>query len=161
VEAAAPAARIGRHQSLCRIDQREALEQIHCDSTRILEVAQPGDQHEVLPPAEDLVDGRELPGKANGLAHARRPRVDIEAVDTGCPGVRLEERGQNLHDRRLARAIRAEQGENTALATSRSTPRINLELLVRLRQALRVDPPIRLFVITASRPFWYLLRRSA
>src|SRR5918994_848002 len=35
-----------------------------------LRVPQLGDQHEVLPPAEDLVDGRELTGEADGPTHA-------------------------------------------------------------------------------------------
>ena len=47
----------------------------------VLQVPQPGDQHEVLPPGEDLVDGRELPGEADGLPHVRRLRGDVEAVD--------------------------------------------------------------------------------
>ena len=49
------------------------VEQVVRDRARVLEVPQPGDQHEVLPPAEDLVDGRELSGEADGLPHVRRP----------------------------------------------------------------------------------------
>ena len=55
-----------------RVGEREAGQQVIRDPARVLEVPQPGDQHEVLPPGEDLVDGRELPGEADRLPHVRR-----------------------------------------------------------------------------------------
>jgi hypothetical protein len=48
---------------------------------------------------------------------------DGEAVDAGRPGVGLEQRGQDSDDGGLAGAVGAEQGEDAARATSRSTPR--------------------------------------
>jgi hypothetical protein len=77
-------------------------------------VPQPGDQDEVLPPAEDLVDRRELPGETDGPAYIGGLRRDIEAVDPDSPRVGLEQRGQDLHHRGLARPVRAEQGEDAA-----------------------------------------------
>ena len=46
---------------------------------------QPGDQDEILLPAEDLIDRRELPGETDGLTYAGGQRRDIEAVDPGRP----------------------------------------------------------------------------
>jgi hypothetical protein len=51
-------------------------------------VPQLGDQHEVLPPGEDFVDGRELSGEADGLPHVRRLLGDIEPVDASGACVR-------------------------------------------------------------------------
>ena len=119
--------------------QPEALEQVVRDRARVLEVPQPGDQDEVLPPAEDLVDGRELSGEADGLPHVRSLRGDIEAVDAGSPRVGLEQRGQDLHDRGLARPVRAEQGEDAAPRDVEVDAAQHVQLLVGLLQALHVD----------------------
>ena len=73
VEAAAHATRIRRHLPRGRVGQREALEQLIRDRARVLEVPQSGDQHEVLPSAEDFVDRRELSGEADGLPHVAQP----------------------------------------------------------------------------------------
>jgi hypothetical protein len=102
-------------------------------------VPQPGHQDEVLPPAEDLVDRRELPGEADGLAHAGGLRPDIEAVDPGRPRVGPQQRGQDLDDRGLARAVRAEQGEDAAPGHLEIYPAQHPQLPVRLLQALHLD----------------------
>lgn len=73
-----------------------------------------GDQYEVLTPAEDFVDGGELSGETDGLAYIRRLSGGVEAVDTDTPRVRLQQCGQDLHDRGLARPVRTEQGEDAA-----------------------------------------------
>jgi hypothetical protein len=75
-------------------------------------VPQPGDQDEVLPAGEDLVDRRELPAETDGLAYVGGLRGDVEAVDSGRPCVGLEQRGQDLHHGGLARPVGAEQGED-------------------------------------------------
>ncbi len=98
-----------------------------------------GDQDEVLPPAEDFVDGRELPGEADGLPHVRSLRGDIEAVDAGSPRVGLEQRGQDVHDRGLARPVRAEQGENAAPRHVEVHAAQHVQLLVGLLQTLHMD----------------------
>ena len=139
VEAAAHATRVRRHLPRRRVGQREAVEQVVRDRARVLEVPQPGDQHEVLPPGEDLVDGRELSGEADRLPHVRRLRGDIEAVDAGSARVGPEQRGQDLHDRGLAGPVRAEQGEDAAPRHVEVHAAQHLQLLVRLLQALHVD----------------------
>jgi hypothetical protein len=77
-------------------------------------VPQPGHQDEVLAPGEDLIDRRELPGEADGLAYVSGLRRDIEAVDPGRSGIGLEQGGQDLDHGGLARPVRAEQGEDAA-----------------------------------------------
>ena len=79
-----------------------------------VEVPQLGDEHQVLPPGEDLVHGGELSGQADRLAYLRRLRGDVEAVDGGRPRIRLEQRGEDPDDRGLARPVGAEQGEDAA-----------------------------------------------
>src|SRR6185312_16898503 len=85
VQTAAHATGIRRRPSGARLGQREAPQQVIRDHARVLEVPQPGDQDEVLPPAEDLIDRRELPGEADGLAYVGGLCRDIEAVDPGSP----------------------------------------------------------------------------
>jgi Metallo-beta-lactamase superfamily len=90
VEATAHPARVGRHPAAGRVGQLEPCKQVVRDSTRILEVSQLGDQHEVLPPGEDLVDGGELSGEADRLADLRGLRGDVASVDGCTPAVGLE-----------------------------------------------------------------------
>ena len=112
VEPSPHTARVGRHLPAGRVGEREPLEQVVGDRARVLEVSQLRDQHEVLPTAEDLVHGGELAGQAEGLPHVSGLRGDVEPVDVGRPRIRLEQRGQDPHDGGLARAVRAEQGED-------------------------------------------------
>ncbi|MFD5384838.1 urea transporter [Streptomyces sp. NPDC127074] len=58
------------HLPRARFGQRETIEQVIRDRARVLEVAQPGDQNEVLPAAEDLVGGREA--KVSSCGHGSR-----------------------------------------------------------------------------------------
>src|SRR5258708_21206536 len=115
------------------------LEQVIRDRARSLEVPQPGDEHKVLPPGEDFVDGRELPGEADGLPHVRRLRGDVVAIDDGRSRVGLEQSGQDFHDRGLACAVGAEQGEYAASRYGEFHAAQHLQLLVRLLQALHAD----------------------
>src|ERR1700722_9828463 len=85
VEPAAHAAGVRRCPPGARPGQREAPQQVIRFSAGVLEVPQPGDEDEVLPPAEDLIDGRELPGEADGLTGVGGPRRDVEAVDPSGP----------------------------------------------------------------------------
>ena len=139
VEAAAHATRIRRHPPRGRVGQRETIEQVIRDRARVLEVPQPGDQHEVLPPAEDLVDGRELSGEADGLPHVRSLRGDIEAVDAGSPRVGLSSVDRIFTTVVLPAPFEPSRAKMLPRATSKSTPRSTSSVLVRLLQALHVD----------------------
>ena len=65
-------------------------------------------------------------------------RDDVESVDAR-PRVGLEQRGQDVHDRGLARAVRAEQGEDAAPRHVEVHAAQNLQLPIRFLQALHVD----------------------
>src|SRR5262249_20945366 len=90
VQAAAHATGIRRCPPGARLGQREAPQQVIRDRGRVLDASQPGDQDEVLPPAEDLVDRRELPGETDRLAHLSGLRRDVETVDPGYSCVGLQ-----------------------------------------------------------------------
>jgi len=105
---------------MCRRDRPR--EQLVRDRAGVLKVPQPGDQHEVLPPAEDLVDGRELAGEADRLAYVRRLRGDVEAVDPGGASVGLEQGRQDLHDRGLAGPLEPSRAKMVPSVTVRSRP---------------------------------------
>jgi hypothetical protein len=139
VQPAAHATGVRRRSPSARLGQGEAPEQVVGDRARVLEVPQPGDQDEVLPSAEDLVHRRELPGETDGLAYVGGLCRDIEAVDPDGPRVGLEQRGQDPHDRGLARPVGAEQGEDAAPRHVEVHASQHPQLLVRLRQALHVD----------------------
>jgi hypothetical protein len=139
VEAAAHATRIRRHFPRGCVGQREAPQQIIRDLPRVLEVPQPGDHHEVLPPGQDLVDGRELPGEADGLSHVSRLRSDIEAVDAGSARVGLEQCGQDVDDRGLAGAVGAEECEDAPARHVEVHTREHLQVLVGLPQSVDLD----------------------
>jgi hypothetical protein len=59
---------------------------------------------------------------------------DIEAVDPGRPRVRLEQRGQDVHERGLAGPVRVEQREDAGGGHLEVHPAKQLQLLVRLHQ---------------------------
>ena len=114
VEPASHASRVRRRLAVSCIGEREAVEQLVGDHTRVLEVTQLGDQHEVLPAGQHFVDGSELAGQADRLADVARLGRDVEAVDRGRARVGLEQGRQDLHERGLAGAVRAEQGEDAS-----------------------------------------------
>ena len=91
---------------------RKLGEQVVRDPAGAPEMPQLRDQDEVLPPGEDLVDSRELPGQADRLPHVPRLAGDVEAVDLSGSDIRLQQSGKDLHDRCLAGPVRAEEGEN-------------------------------------------------
>ena len=127
------------HPSLRRVGELEAGQQVIRDLAGALHAPQPGHQHQVLAPGEDFVHGRELPGEADGLPHVRWLRDDVEAVHGGRPRVGLEQRGQDFHDRGLACAVGAEQGEDAAPRHVEVHAAQHAQLRVRLLKTLHVD----------------------
>ncbi len=77
---------------MARVGEREAGEEVVRDRGRVVQVAQLGDQYEVLPSAEYLVDRGELAGQADRLAHIAGLAGDVEALDCGGARVRLQQR---------------------------------------------------------------------
>jgi hypothetical protein len=87
------------------------------------EVSQSGDEHEVLPPAEDLVDGGELSREAERLPHLRRLRGDVEAVDVAAPASALSSVDRILTTVVLPAPFEPSNAKMLPGFTSKSTPR--------------------------------------
>jgi hypothetical protein len=139
VQPAAHPAGVGRHPAPGGVGELEAGQQVVRERAGVLQVPQPGHQHQVLAPGEDLVDGRELTGEADGRADVRRPRGDVEAGDGGRPRIGPQRRGQDLHDRRLACAVGAQQGEDAAPRDVEVDAAQHVQALVGLLQGAHVD----------------------
>jgi hypothetical protein len=135
VETPAHAAGVGRHSPISGVGEREAGELFFGDRARVLEVAKPGDHHEVFAPGEDLVDRCELSGETDRLADLSGLRHDIEPVHHRSAGVGLGQRGEDLHDRGLTGPVRAEECHDVAPCDLKVDPAEHLEVTERLHQA--------------------------
>ena len=143
VEPASHAARVRRRLAVARVGEREAGEQVVGDRARVLQVTQLGDQHEVLPAGEHLVDRGELAGQADRLAHVAGLGGDVEAVDRGGARVGLEQRRQDPHERGLAGAVRAEQREDAPRRHVEVDAAQHVQVLEGLLDALHPDGGLR------------------
>lgn len=114
VESAPHSAGVGRGLPVRRVGQGEPGEQPISDVLGLRDVTQLGDQHEVLPPRERLINGGELPGQADRLPHPRGFPGHVDAVDGRRPAVRCEQRGEDPDHGGLACAVGAEQGHDVA-----------------------------------------------
>jgi hypothetical protein len=118
IQLPAHTAGIGCHQLLRRLRQVEPVQQVRDEppglgGAKVLEVRH---QLQVLLSREKLIHRGELAGDPDRRAHRLGLGRDIVPGDTDRPGVGLHQRGQHVHRRRLARPIRAEQGEDRAPA---------------------------------------------
>ncbi len=116
VEAAAHPAGEARDRAVRGIRERERREQVVGASPgpRLRHAAEAGEQHQVLPRRERLVDRVELADEADALAHGRRVATHVDPVDARRALVEVGQRGEALHGRRLARAVRSEQAVHGA-----------------------------------------------
>ena len=76
-----------------------------------------------------LIDSRTLAGWV----------ATSKPIDGGRPGVRLEQRGQDLHHRGLAGAVGTEQGEDAAPRDVELDAAQHVQLVIRLLQGVHVD----------------------
>ena len=104
--------------------KRSSSSSARARARRGAEVVQPPEQHEVLAPAEHLVDRGVLPDEPDPPPRARRIARDVDARDHRPPAVRAQQRREDPDRRRLARAVGPEQPEHAAglHATGRSRP---------------------------------------
>ena len=82
-----------------------------------------GEELEVLAHGDALVDAGVIGHVADDLAHRLRIDGDVEPVDLDAAGHRLEQRRHDADRRRLAGAVRADEAEDLARATSKLTSR--------------------------------------
>ena len=119
VEAAAHAAGERLHQLVGGVGEVEALEQLVGPARRrrrLEQVVEPPDHHEVLPRAEQPVDGGLLRGDADARgAPAAGSADDVEAGDRApMPVGGRRQRGEDADGGGLAGAVVAEQAEHGA-----------------------------------------------
>ena len=82
---------------------------------RLAEAVEPAEEHQVLPAAEDLVDGRLLAAEPDAPPHLVRDGCDVDAGDLRAAAVGAQQGGEDPHRGRLARAVRPEQPADRAL----------------------------------------------
>ena len=114
VEAAAHASRVGAHGAVRSVGEAQPLQGLLGPLLRHpgAEPVQPPDHLQVLPAGEHLVDGGVLAGEPDDRAHGGRLLHDVEPGHPGPPRVRLDQRGQDLHQRCLAGPVRTEEPEH-------------------------------------------------
>lgn len=135
VEPATHPAGVGGRLPGPRLGQSESGQQVVGDLVRILQVAQPGDQDQVFPAGEHLVDCSELAGQADRLPHLQGFGGDVEVLDDRGAGVGLEQRRQYPHQGRLAGSVGAEQGEDAAACNLEVDAAQHRQILERLLNA--------------------------
>ena len=117
VEAAAHAARVGLHELIGRVGEREAFEHLlgAAAALGLAQLVEEPDELEVLASGEQFVDGGELSGEADQRAQFRGVGDDVAAGHDGAAAVGSHERRQDAHERCLAGPVGAEQREHLAL----------------------------------------------
>ena len=125
------------------VGERETGEQVIGDRAWVLQVTQLGDQHEVFPAGEHVVDGGELSGEADRFPHLTGRLENIEAVHTRNTGVSFQQGRQDADYGRLARTVRAEQREDFPFLYVEVDAPKNLLVLERLYDAAHPDRGLR------------------
>src|SRR5262249_26195702 len=103
---------------------RETLEDLLGAATVLApaEVVPQPDQLQILATGKEFVYGGVLAGQADSGAQPCGVGDDVVAGDTGAPAVGLEQGRQDPHERRLAGAVRAEQGQDHAPRSAEIDP---------------------------------------
>ena len=115
VEAAAHPTGERRHTAIGRFLQPEPPQQVCGGLGGVGNVAQVADQQQVLATRQPIVDGSELPGQADLVAHLVRSRGNVVAGHRGRAAIGLDEGRQDVDRRGLAGAIAAQQGKDRPL----------------------------------------------
>ena len=114
VEAAAHASGVRRHPAVRRVGELEAGQQVVRDRAGSFRCRSRATSTRFSRPVRISSTAANCPVRLIDSRTFAGSRGDVEAVDGGRPRVGLEQRGQDLHDRGLAGAVGAEQGEDAA-----------------------------------------------
>ena len=97
-----------------RLDQLEPVEQLGDPPSplRPFQVVEVGHQRQVLLAGQERVHRRELAGHSDHVAHGLSLASGVVTGDAHLSRVRLDQGGQDVHRRRLARAVGPEQRED-------------------------------------------------
>jgi hypothetical protein len=108
---------IGGDGFACGVGKVEAFQQRvdGAASPVAAQVQQVGHQVQVLLAGQQVVDGGELAGDADGGTDGVGFGGDVAPCDADLAGVGFDQGGQDLHDGGLAGAVGAQQGEHGAL----------------------------------------------
>ena len=139
VEPAPHPAGEGGQAAVGGIGEVEVVEQIGGGPSRVGDVAQLADEHEVLAGGEDVVDRGELSGHADVLADLGGLGRHVEPGNGRRAAVGLDQRGEDVDDGGLARAVGAEQGEHRASLDGERHVVEDRDVRVRLREVLHLD----------------------
>ena len=141
VEPPAHAAGIGPHRPPGGIAQAERRRQLRRPARR-LRAAQPGqpaDQHEIVVPAQRVVEPRVLPGEPDARPYLPGLRQHVVPEDAHPPRVRPRQGRDDPHQRGLARAVRTEQRGERAGRDGEIDPGEGGDLTERLANAGDLD----------------------
>ncbi len=99
-----------------RLHEVELLQQLPGALARLRagQLVQPAEHPQVLGAREVLVDRGVLAGQADDRAELLRLRDDVEAGHGGAAGVRLQQRGEDAHRRRLAGTVGSQEAQDAA-----------------------------------------------
>jgi hypothetical protein len=124
-----------------RVDQVELFQQLGrtAPGGRLAQVVEPPDELEVLPPGELLLNGCRLPGQPDRPTDRGRFPHHVVPVHQGPPRVRQQQRGQDTHGGRLARAVRPEDAEHGPLWHRQVDATQRAHVPERLGQTLHQD----------------------
>ncbi len=141
VQAALHAARVGLGCPVRGIAEVELLQELDgaAAGRRPAQVVEAPDDLEVLPAGELLLNGGRLPRQPDRAADRRRLPYHVAALHQRLPAVRQQQRGQDPHGGRLARAVRAEHAENRPARDRQVDSAQRANLPERLDQALHQD----------------------
>jgi hypothetical protein len=124
-----------------RIDKVELVQQ-RTDASLALDPSQPVQiryELEVLRSGEEIVDSRELAGHTDQAADFVGLLRQVVAADAHLAAIAGDQRGQDVHHRGLAGAVRAEQREDRAFGDAKIDAVEHHLLSVRLAQSVGRD----------------------
>ena len=135
------AAREAGHQGVALVGQVDQLEHFLADlpPRGPLDPVGGGEELEILDHLHVVVDAEEVGHVADDAADLLGPGVDRVAADGRLAPGRVQERGEDPHRRRLARAVGADEAVDVPLVERQVEPVQGVELAVHLGQFMRLD----------------------
>ena len=123
------------------LDEVESVQEVGNSASPIgaRQVVEVGHEEQVLLARQQVVDRGELAGHADQGAHPLRIGPHVAPAHLDLTGVRGEHRGEHVHGRRLAGAVRAEEREHRARRDLEVDPVEDEGLAVRLAQTGDLD----------------------
>ena len=134
-------AREAGHQGVALVGQVDQLEHLLADllPRGPLDPVGRGEELEVLDHLHVVVDAEEVGHVADDAADLLRAGVDRVAADGRLAPGGIQERGQDPHRRRLARAVGADEAVDVPLVERQVEPVQGVQLAVHLGQFMRLD----------------------